>query len=450
MEAQLPVKPSTNSTRLVVLSAWSSRVVAACSTLYSLRILSHSLTAPEYATYVIIVGLAGWFALSDLGIGYAAQNAITNRIAQGGLANQEILSAYLMLAVTACALTGALYLLNEPIAEFLFAKVLEGQHSVAEKAFFQSGVLLTVSTAVALSTKVLYATHRGYIANAVAAINPILGLGLLTLGISSAEDKVTFAMMALYGPTIITGCVLAARQITNAFRSRPSLSFATFLSLTTASRGFLVFSLLGAAVLQIDYIILSQKASPTEIIQYYTIGKIFSFVAFINQAVLFATWPTLTTLYSQGNTAEIDRQLKRLVFMSSGATVVATLGVLLTKNYIGSFLAPGLDLNIRSTVIIGFGAVAAIRCLTDPFAIFLQSIGRLAPLIGCATVQALVSAALQWMLVDSVGIEGILLALLLSFALTSTWVLPLASRKLLSTRGNHLLNNISRKTHSEP
>jgi hypothetical protein len=155
MEVKFPLKPSTRSTRLVVLTAWGSRVVAACSTVYSLRILSQSLTPPEYATYVIIVGLAGWFALSDLGIGYAAQNAITNRIAKGETAATEILSAYLMLGATVCALTGVLYLFKEPIATFLFGKVLEGQQSGAGKAFFQSGVLLTIGAAVALSTKVL-------------------------------------------------------------------------------------------------------------------------------------------------------------------------------------------------------------------------------------------------------------------------------------------------------
>jgi O-antigen/teichoic acid export membrane protein len=271
------------------------------------------------------------------------------------------------------------------------------------------------------------------VANVFAAVNPIVGLFLLSNGVSTAEDKVAFAMIALHGPTVVTCCALALHQIVNAGRDRPTFSALTFLNLAKASRGFLVFNLLGAAVLQIDYIILSQKALPTEIIQYYTIGKIFSFIAFINQAVLFAAWPTLTTLYSEGRTSEILRQIKRLVLMSLGVASTATLFVLIAKNYIGTFLAPSLDSDIRASVIIGFGAVAVMRCLTDPFAIFLQSIGRLAPLISCAAAQAVVSGVLQWFLIDSLNIEGILLALLLSFALTSTWALPFISRKLLAS-----------------
>lgn len=416
----------------MVISAWGSRIVAACSTIYSLRVLSHSLSAPEYAIFVVIVGLAGWFALADLGIGYAAQNAITSRLASGGNAANEVLSAYLMLAITTSAVVMALYLFRDTIAAALFGKILTAPDHGAGTTFFRSALVLIAAASFALSTKVLYAMHRGYVANAVAAFAPVVGLGLLVVGISAAEDKVAYAVVALYGPGALACCALALLQIARAARQRPQLSRATFVQLARASRGFFLFNALGAAVLQIDYLVMSQKVVPVEIIQYYTTGKVFSFVAFFNQAMLFATWPTLTALHTAGDRPEIRRQLKRLMIISAGVTVAATCAVLMTQDHLGAFLAPGTGLDLRSTVVLGFGAVTLIRCLTDPFAIFLQSIGKLAPLIVCAAIQAIASASLQWILVDSFGIEGILLAVLLSFVLTSAWALPLASRKLLS------------------
>ncbi len=426
------MKPSARSTRLVVLSAWGSRLVAACSTIYSLRVLSQSLSAPEYATFVVIMGLAGWFALTDLGIGHAAQNAITGRLAEGGTAASEVLSAYLMLAVSSCVVILALYLFKQPIAVLLFGKILGEQANQAGGTFFQSALLLTAGGAVAVSTKVLYAMHRGYVANAVAAFSPVIGLGLLSWGVSDAEDKVTYAVVALYGPNVITCCALAGLQIAKAVRQRPALPKATFRSIAQAARGFLIFNALGAAALQIDYVVMSQKVSAAEIIQYYMVGRIFSFVAFFNQAVLFAAWPTLTTLYAEDKRAEIWQQLKRLMLISASVTLVATTAVLAAKDQLETLLAPGTDSDFRSTVIIGFGAVALIRCLTDPFAIFLQSVGRLAPLIVCAAIQAFLSAGLQWVLADTFGIEGILLALVLSFILTAAWALPLTARTLLA------------------
>jgi len=426
------VKPSLKSTRLVVISAWGSRAVAACSMIYSLRVLSDSLSAPEYATFVIIMGLAGWFALMDLGIGYAAQNAITGRLAEGSTAASEVLSAYLILAVTTSVMALALYVFREPIAALLFGKILGDQGPLAGDTFFRSALLLTASASFAVSTKVLYAMHRGYVANAVAAFAPVVGLILLALGVTSAQDKVAYAIVALYGPNALVCCLLAVQQIAKAARQRPDLPKATFFDIAKAARGFLVFNVLGAAVLQIDYLVMSQRVSSVEIIQYYTIGKIFSFVAFINQAVLFAAWPTLTSLYAEKKLDEIRRQLNRLILMSAGVTMAATVSLLVSQDLIGRFLAPGTNLDIRSTVILGFSAVALIRCVTDPFAIFLQSIGRLTPLIAFAAVQAIVSAGLQWQLAEAFSIEGVLLALFLSFVLTSAWGLPLAARKILA------------------
>jgi len=342
-----------------------------------------------------------------------------------------VLSAYLMLVISTCVVVLALYLFRQEIAAALFGKILGDTNGQAGDMFFRSALLLTAGASFAVSTKVLYAMHRGYVANAVAAFTPVIGLGFLALGISAAEDKVTYAVVALYGPNALTCFILALRQIASAARERPVLQAGTFRDLARAARGFLIFNALGAAVLQIDYLVMSQKVNAVEIIQYFTVGKIFSFVAFINQAVLFAAWPTLTALHAAGDTSEIRKQLKRLILMSSGVTVAATISVMLVKDQIGTFLAPGTDLDLRATVVLGFGAVALIRCLTDPFAIFLQSTGRLTPLIICAAVQACISAGMQWMLVDTLNIEGILLAVFLSFVLTAAWALPLAARKLL-------------------
>jgi len=380
---------------------------------------------------VVIVGLAAWFALSDLGIGYAAQNAITDRLTKSGDAAEEVLSAYLMLAFATSAVVLTLYMFRSTIAITLFGKLLTGADREVGETFFHSALILILGAALGLSTKVLYAMHRGYVANFVAAIAPIVGLSLLVVGIASAEDKVTFAVLALYGPNAIACCALAARQILAAAQKRSTTLITAFTKIAKASPGFLLFNALGAAVMQIDYFVMSQKVSAVEIIQYFTIGKIFSFVAFFNNAILFAAWPTLTALYSAGDLLAIRVQIKRLIIISSSVTFAATVSVLLTQDYLGAFLAPGKDIDLRTTVILGFGAVALIRCFTDPFAIFLQSVGKLTPLIVFAGIQAVCCASLQWVLVDLFGIEGILLALLLSFVLTTAWALPLASRKLL-------------------
>lgn len=419
------------ATQLVVLSAWASRVVTALSGLYSLRLLSQSLTPPEYAIFAVIMGLASWFAVTDMGIGYAAQNAVTKSLQDNKSAAEEILSSYLMLAVSTAAVLLILYIFREPIGSFLFGKISVLTAEQAQDTFFRSALLLTVGSSAAISNKILYGMHKGYIANILAAAASVFGVTILNLGISSADDKVTYAVAAVYGPIVVFNCFLAVYQVLRSKRANPIVKAATFYDLIRASRSFFVFNTLGVIALQLDYLIMSQKVTPVEIIQYYTLSKIFNLIAFINQAMLFAIWPTFTAKYSSGEVLYIRAQLNKLVVITSLITIVATAIVIMAKEYLEALLSPATPIALRTTVVLGFGVVVLIRCLTDPFAIFLQSIGQLKPLILCAAAQAVTSAVFQWYFAEFLSIEGILVGVFLSFVLTSAWVLPAVARKKL-------------------
>jgi len=201
-----------------------------------------------------------------------------------------------------------------------------------------------------------------------------------------------------------------------------------------SSRLFLLFNGVAAAVLQVDYIIMSQKIDSLEIVQYYNIAKLFAFSAFFNQAILFAIWPRFTEQYVAGDTSQVSRSLAKLVLYSLALAAATTGFVMLASGPLGAMLSPSSPLKFRYTVIAGFGALALVRCLTDPYAIFLQSIGNIKPLIVFAAFQALVSAGLQWILSGYLGIEGILIALVLSFLLTVAWALPWTARVSLASK----------------
>jgi O-antigen/teichoic acid export membrane protein len=426
------LKLTFTSSTWVVFSAWVSRLAAAFAMVYSLRILSTSLTAAEYATFIILVGLMGWFALADLGLGYAVQNAVTNRISEKGDPANEIVCGYGLAALVTLLVCVALALLRSPIADTLFAKIPGGVPGERANTFLRAALLFSLSAAAGISTKILYATHRGYVANSAAAAGSALGVLLLTLGMEQAEDKVSFAICSLYGPNVVLCCLFGSLQLRQALRSGVRMSWLLAARLAAASRGFFVFYFMAAAVLQVDYLVMSQRVAPIEIIQYYSLAKVFSFVSFFNQAILFATWPQMTAQFAAGALDDIRKLLRKLVLRSSLVTAVATAGILLTKDHLVDFIAPGTQVELRSAVVMGFGLLAMMRCLTDPFAIFLQSIGRLTPLIAFAAAQAVIGGMLQWLLSGTLGIEGILVALILSFACTVAWGLPRVVGRMLT------------------
>ena len=422
---------TVESARLVVVSAWTSRIVSALAMLYSLRVLSKALEQPEYAAFILFVGLVAWFNLADFGLGYAVQNAVTKRLAKGEIVSAEILTSYLILLATTVVVVLVLFIFKDPLAYLLFSKISEHGVILDEYTFIGVTSLLAVSGMATMSTKILYAMHRGYVANTVTGLGSVVGVGVLMVGVDGASDKILFAVVALYGPTVLLNLAFCGRQFFQAFQSPILISWRTVSSLLYSARGFFVFYFMAAAVLQVDYLIMSQKIAPQEIVHYFMVAKIFSFVSFINQAVLFAAWPRMTAIYATGDRAELTKIIRTLVITSILTTLSATVFVLALRVPLGSLLAPGSETEFRVSVILGFGVLALLRCLTDPFAIFLQSIDQMKPLILFAMAQAVIGGSLQWFLAETLGIEGILLALVLSFVLSVAWGLPLITNRLL-------------------
>ncbi|CAN5738085.1 MATE family efflux transporter [soil metagenome] len=419
------------SAKLVVFSAWASRLCSAFIMIYSLRVLSSNLSANEYATYIIIIGLSGWYALSDMGIGYAVQNTITRKAALGQPPDPDIISAYMLAAACALLIISLLYTFHDSLAAELFSKLPQGGLHYSH-VFLLTSIMLVVGAAVGISNKILYGVHLGYVANIASAVSSLAGFGILQFGIAGAENKIVYAVAAMYGPVVFISTLLATIQISRSLKSGLLPNRKGTIELVRSARSFSLFNLLAAAVLQIDYVIMSQKINSLDIVQYYNLAKIFAFVAFFNQAIMFAAWPHFTQQFATGQTAPITKSVHRLIKIGAVITVVTTATLMLLSDRLSAFLTPGMSVEFRYSVIAGFGVLALARCITDPFAIFLQSIGNLRPLIIFALVQAVIGALLQWELSELMGIEGILVAITLSFLLTVAWGLPYSARKRLS------------------
>jgi O-antigen/teichoic acid export membrane protein len=318
----------------------------------------------------------------------------------------------------------------------LFSNVANTLPETHASTLFWSGFVFTAAATAGASSKILYAAHKGYIANIANGIAAITGFLLLIGGLAHVEKKVLFSICALYGPSMIFSVALAAQQINSAWRTRSRPKFGDAIALLRAARWFLLFNTVAAAVLQIDYIIMSQKISELEIVQYYNVAKLFTFSAFFNQAIMMAIWPRFIEQYASGQFEKIQKSIQNLILSGVGLTFLTTVFVVLAAGFLSKLLAPGTSIEFRVTVIIGFGALALVRCLTDPYAIFMQSIGNMKPLIFFAAAQAPIGAILQWILSDYLGIEGILIALVTSFLLTVAWGLPYLSRLSLTKPKN--------------
>ena len=114
---------------------------------------------------------------------------------------------------------------------------------------------------------------------------------------------------------------------------------------------------------------------------------------------------------------------KSLVFSAFLILVFTGLASSLIPNLV-AVLAPKEQLTIPYTFVMLLGLYHIVIAWVHGFGIPLQSMSDINTLIAWTPIQAILSISLQLILVQSFGMYGITLGMMLSFILTMAWVLP--------------------------
>ena len=88
-------------------------------------------------------------------------------------------------------------------------------------------------------------------------------------------------------------------------------------------------------------------------------------------------------------------------------------------------ISHNLDPNIKWTIIALFCVYYILRIWSETFSMLLQSMNFLRPLWYLLPIQALLNLFLQWNLSKEYGMQGMLIGVITSFALTTVIFLPL-------------------------
>lgn len=148
-----------------------------------------------------------------------------------------------------------------------------------EIIFFTAGVIFSIIGIGTVSYKILFSELLGWKANIYNTISYILGLLVVVLiskyGLYSGVGG---AIIALYAPVgIIPLCYLIYRYA-KIFHVKVNITHYTFIA--KRSIGFLIFALLSILVLQADYIVISQRLTPSDIVKYTITMKVFGLLFF--------------------------------------------------------------------------------------------------------------------------------------------------------------------------
>jgi O-antigen/teichoic acid export membrane protein len=141
--------------------------------------------------------------------------------------------------------------------------------------------------------------------------------------------------------------------------------------------------------------------------------------------VLGTAWTPISDLYFSGRKQAARWRAFRLGWVGVGAGLAWFVVVMAGSSTIFGLLTSGKSIELPTSFMILWGVLLAVRMWSDSFYTVLQSIGETNILRKYLVCQAFISVVLQWTLGERFGMEGVLVAIILSFALTCVWYLPL-------------------------
>jgi len=420
---------------LVAATAWLARTLIAGAQLVSIRIVLSNLGSDAYAVFALLTSLMVWFMLIDFGIGYAAQNAISERRAIGEVYEREIVVG-LAIGMVLLAAAGVIFMLLGKEIGPAYLRQFNFLDAGEKATYFSTVAIFFLGAGTGqIIYKVWYGEQRGYLANALMALAAIVSLGGLWAVVhSDIENKLYWGLVAYLAPSAVLPLVASTWRLAHAGRIAWFFERSELKRLFSRSWRFWGFAAMSAAVLNIDYIVMSQYLKPADIVLYTITTKALGFALMIYGTALMALWPVCTELATKKQWAELFRHIKRYLIIGGAAVVIAATSFSVWRNEISTLFTGGKAIDIPLGLVALLAAYYLIRVWTDTFSMILQSISDLRPLWIFVPVQAVLSGSLQWLLAPKFGLYGIVAGVMLSFLITVVWALPLETRRHAITK----------------
>jgi len=418
-------KNSPNHLKVAVV-AWITRIITSIIGVINIRILISCLGMELYAGFVIITSLSGWFSLFDFGISTSLQNFISEQKAKNESYNNYLNASLILLLIIFFISIILLFAISNKLQLFLFKSITLSNAS-SKYMVLIIGLIYIITTLCSVAYKVYYAEQKGHLANLYPTYGVIISfIGLIIINNApSLKSNLTLALIIFTVPPLFS----AIYAFYDVFFKKNTISIISIKlnilkSLFRRSYKFAGLAFFAATVLQIDYIVMSRILNPFDITLYNIISKVFFLLYFVYSAILMALWPNCTEFLSQKKWGKANKILKTHIALGTIIIIIGTIAFILTRQIIISILAPGENFIISTSTILLFGVLNILRVWTDTYAVMLQSISQIKIFWIFIPIQGLISFLGQYYCGLHFGINGIVIGLIISFLLTSVWILP--------------------------
>lgn len=408
----------------IALTGWIAKIFTVVFSLINTRLLLDILGVNGFALYSIIFSLIGWFSLLNFAIPSAVQNTISKfRFEEKDL--KELFQTILFVVLTIIVFSIPLVVF---VAHITYNSLFINYKNILDVKYLTLMLfLLLFSGLTEIFNKILFALHRGYLANIYPALLSATGYFALSLLQANHIYDANIVLTVFLTPYLFIFLIAYLQSIGFV---KPKFHKNVFIIVLNLIKKFFIFSILAALVLKVDYIIMAIVLKAHEIAIYNLDMRVFNLILFMYGTILAALWPVSSDLFHQKKFKLIKKSIHNNLLFGVLITISLSSFIIFFKESIFSLISGKDSLDISVSTGILTALYILLRIWTDSYATILQSMNEVKILIYIVPFQALVSITAQYFFGINYGINGIIMGLCLSFLLTVAWVLPLKFYKL--------------------
>ncbi|MCL2485225.1 MAG: MATE family efflux transporter [Endomicrobia bacterium] len=413
---------------LVAASAWTSKIIVSLVQIISIRELLLYLGEERYAIYIIAYSLIGWFGLTQFNVGASLQNFISESRARNENYDKYLLASLQIVSLLFIVFLILILFISTPLQSIIFRKF----PTIDAPIVLFIGIVSLTSSLTTIIYCIYFAMHKGYIPNILPAVAAIISM--ITIVIVKRYDhtaNIITALLIFTVPQLLLTAGLFFKTFKPFFSSIFKINFETIRLLFIRASKFYIVGILTIIYIQTDYIVASQTLNPEEIIKYGIFIRIFFFPIFIYESLLAASWPVRSEMFVQRNFNELKGMIKRYSYYGITLMLLSSVLIYIFSDLIINILAPGTNIKAEAPFIVSFALYAVIRTIASNYSTFLNSINALRIFAFYMPITILINVTAQYFFSKIYGAQGIVIGLILSVFLTSLWILPLKTYKVL-------------------
>ncbi|MDR3048490.1 MAG: MATE family efflux transporter [Elusimicrobiota bacterium] len=413
-------------------SAWTSKIVVSLVQIVSIRSLLSYLGEDRYAVYLIAYSLIVWFGLAQCCIGASLQNIISEHRAKNESYDKYMSAVLQIVSVLLIVSVFIILFAAAPIQKIIFSEFsyIDEIRDMPIIAVLALVTIVSAFTHVALSY--YFAILKGYISNIMPAISSSLSMILIVVfNHYHICNSIMSALLIFTLPQMFLFTFLFIKVFKPYFGRLFKINKDDIKKVFIRGLKFHGILIMGAAYGQIDYLMMSRTISASnDIVAYSLYMRIFSSAFFIYFSLISAVWPHLSEMFIKKQFAQIKRMLINNILCGLLLILLCAGVFYFLFDFIIGILTPNIHIDKSILLFAAISIYMFFKVIVDGLSIFLQSINAVRSIWKYMPFMIILNAGFQYYFSKIYGINGIVLGLLLSLALTGLWVIPMKVRKV--------------------